>query len=265
VDKELRLWLWLSRRLPRRRGSVFVADTCAQLYRRKPRDAVSIDVLGARMVLDPHEYVDGQLLFYPQLKDRDEVAYMEDNLTEGCCFVDVGANIGFFSLLASRLVGDEGRVIAIEADPYSHSRLRSNLELNAATNVRALNVGVSDRRGTERLGINVTGNRGNSGFYSDSAHGADVPCLPLQEVLTRQGVNRVDGAKFDIEGHEFRVLSKFFAESTSALFPRFIVIEHTANIPSKARTRIGGDAVRLLRSKGYRVHFSNKDNHIMVL
>jgi hypothetical protein len=62
-----------------------------------------------------------------------------------------------------------------------------------------------------------------------------------------------------------RLLSRFFAESTSALFPKFIVIEHTANIPSKACTRIGGDAVRLLSSKGYRVHSSNKDNHIMVL
>ncbi len=255
----------MTRRLPRARASVFVADRCARIYRRKTRNAVSIDVLGARMVLDPQEYVDGQLLFYPQMKDRDEVAYMEDNLTEGCCFVDVGANIGFYSLVASRLVGDEGRVIAIEADPYSHGKLRSNLELNAATNVRALNVGVSDRRGTQRLGINVTGNRGNSGFYSDSAHGADVPCLPLQEVLTRQGVHRVDGAKLDIEGHEFRVLSRFFAESSDTLFPKFIVIEHNASIPRKARTRIGGDAVGLLKSKGYRVHSSNKDNHIMVL
>jgi FkbM family methyltransferase len=244
---------------------MFVAERCAQIYRRKTRSAVSIDVLGARMVLDPLEYVDGQLLFYPQMKDRDEVAYMEDNLTEGCCFVDVGANIGFYSLVASRMVGDEGRVIAIEADPYSHVKLLRNLELNAATNVRALNVGVSDKIGTERLGINVAGNRGNSGFYSDSTHGTDVPCLPLQEMLTRQGVRRVDGAKLDIEGHEYRVLSKFFAESSNALFPKFIIIEHNTSIPIEARTRIGGDAVELLKSKGYRVHSNNKDNHIMEL
>lgn len=56
---------------------------------------------------------------------------LQQYLRPGMTFYDIGANIGFFSLLAARLVGQKGRVIAFEADPETASRLRGNVEKNA--------------------------------------------------------------------------------------------------------------------------------------
>lgn len=76
---------------------------------------------------------------------------MAERLKPGDVFVDVGANIGYFSLLASKLVGPGGRVVAIEASPEVFDLLRRNLELNKAHNVRAVNVAISDREGSLQL------------------------------------------------------------------------------------------------------------------
>jgi FkbM family methyltransferase len=56
---------------------------------------------------------------------------LQQHLRPGMTFYDVGANIGFFSLLAARIVGDTGRVVAFEADPEVAGRLREHVERNA--------------------------------------------------------------------------------------------------------------------------------------
>jgi FkbM family methyltransferase len=65
-------------------------------------------------------------------------------LQEGDVFVDVGANIGYHSLLGSKLVGSTGSVVAIEPVPDTFAMLLDNLRLNSCSNVRAVNVAVSD-------------------------------------------------------------------------------------------------------------------------
>jgi hypothetical protein len=69
-------------------------------------------------------------------------------LKPGDVFVDIGANVGYDSLLGSSLVGPLGRVIAIEASPTTFAELKKNIALNKSTNIRAVNVAVSDREGT---------------------------------------------------------------------------------------------------------------------
>jgi FkbM family methyltransferase len=72
------------------------------------------------------------------------------NIKPGAVVWDVGANIGFFSLIASRLVG-EGEVVAFEPLPVNLKALARNLELNAITNVRVVEVALGERSGTAEL------------------------------------------------------------------------------------------------------------------
>jgi len=275
MDNELKLWLAVTRHLPRVRGAGLIADRIANFYLRKPRDTVAIDVLEARMELEPAENIDSGLLFCPQLYDFQEISFMRDNLPADSCFIDVGANIGFYSLIASTVVGGEGRVIAIEADPYNYNKLLINIELSGATNVLALNIGVSDKRETLRLGLNVSGNRGGNSFYrqGEGVVGVDVPCVPLHEILMQQGVQRVGGAKLDIEGFEFRVLSSFFAESDYTLYPKFIIVEQNTTLSTQlGGVQIEGDVVELLMTQGYKPYSEPRSslapsrlNQLMVL
>src|SRR5262245_18492322 len=68
--------------------------------------------------------------------EQHEVAFMRAELKPGMSFVDIGAHWGLLTMLASYLVGNSGRVIALEPDPRMLAKLRFNLELNGITNVR---------------------------------------------------------------------------------------------------------------------------------
>lgn len=262
-DIELRFLLSVSRRLPRTRGAGVLGRWLIKLYLRKVRKAITSDILGFRMELDPKECVDAELLFYPQLYDRHEIEFARANLGYGDVFVDVGAHIGFYSLMASRQVGVGGRVVAIEADPHSYRRLVRNVERNGFRNVDTLRAGASDRHENVPLFVNMSGNRGGSTFLPDGSAvpgaGIEVSCRPLLSILTGVGVARVDGMKLDIEGMEYRVLKRYLAEAPPEMVPRFLVVEYQPGWVERA----GGDAIALLESYGYRTKRRTRLNYLM--
>jgi len=88
-------------------------------------------------------------------------------LAPGDAFVDVGANIGYFSLLASKLVGESGLVVAIEPSPTIFAVLESNLARNRAHNVRAVCVAASASTGMLRLFRGPDSNIGRTTVLAD--------------------------------------------------------------------------------------------------
>ena len=268
MESELALILSATRRLPRVPGAGRVGNQMIRFYMRKPRERVVVDVLGMNMDLNPSETVDSALLFFPQLYDPKEIGFIAQHLIAGDCFLDLGANIGFYSLMASRVVGPAGRVLAIEADPVNFEMLERNLELNGVDNVDAVRVGLSDRSETLRLGISTTGNRGGNSFLSSSPEGVLVECLPLAQVLLDRGVTQVAGAKIDVEGFEMRVLSRFFEDVERNLYPRFLVVEDwgiSAGTNGGVLPVPSDGLLDLLRGRGYRLELSTKTNHVLSL
>jgi FkbM family methyltransferase len=241
------------------RGSAFAASLVRQFYLRKKRTSLEVGALGFRMQLDPGECVDGALLFYPHLYEYREIEFMKKHLGPGDTFLDVGAHIGFYSLIASRIVGEKGSVVAVEADPYNFGKLTLNLKLNHIKNIIALNEGVSNKEEVLRLGLNVTGNRAGNSFLSMNEDHVEVPCSPLATLLRRNGINRVQGAKFDIEGFEFRVLDQFFRDANDSLRPDFVIVEQHSALVEKA----GGSVIELLENEGYQVKQALKPNYLM--
>jgi FkbM family methyltransferase len=281
MDKELALMLAVTRRLPNFPSAGRLAGGLRRVYLRRPRGLVEVDVLGSRMRLDPGECVDAQLLFYPHLRDLPEMRFLRGALRPGDTFLDAGANVGQYALVASQLVGPQGTVLAVEPELLNYSKLCTNIELSAASNVRALRVGLADESGRLSLRLNTTGNRGGNTFLSedemrlipefqracqqpDGTYIEDVPVVPLSELLSEQGIRSLAGAKLDIEGYEFRVLKRFLAEAGPALLPAFFIVERGLSWVAGA----GGDVVGLLEAHGYRATASavgsDHRNHIMV-
>ena len=197
------------------------------IYNRFDQGAVVSDVLGFRMELDPTECVDAMLLFSPQLYDPEEVAFIKDRVRGGDVFVDVGANIGFYTLLAASLVGDRGRVLAIEADPENYRSLVENIERNGVESAVAIPIGVSDRQEVLRLSHHEGGNKGGHSFAGLGGEGVDVRCDTLCHIFGRAGIERVDYMKMDIEGFEYKVLREFMSTCDNSMFPTYIQYEHT--------------------------------------
>lgn len=165
---------------------------------------------GSKIDCDPSDLIQSTI-FHFRVWEPDISWVMQQILEPGDVVADVGANIGYDSLLASWLVGQGGTVVAIEAAPSTFEKLKSNLALNDVKNVRALNFAVSDQFGSLTL---YTGNQNNVGASSTIASAdrqieVEVKAYPLDELLTEIERKRLRLIKMDIEGGEPIVLRRF--------------------------------------------------------
>ena len=130
----------------------------------------------------------------------------------GDVVVDLGANMGYFTLLAARLVGSEGRVFAFEPEPTNFAHLTRNIELNAYRQVTAYQKAVSDRYGSAKLFICTydSGHHTINQFDGIAAYArgrpataewVEIDTVPLDEFLG-EAAARVGVLKMDIEGAE---------------------------------------------------------------
>jgi FkbM family methyltransferase len=229
--------------------------------RRRSTTFTDTNVLGFKMRLNPEEWIDSALLRAPEDLDFEEIAFLRSRLQPGDIFVDLGAYIGFYALNAARVVGANGTVIAVEAAPQTFERLCESLEMNQATNVRPLNIGVSDANTAQRLFIRQHPWVGASTLLADSQEGIEVECKPLLDILREQSLAHVTGMKLDIEGMEYRVLSRFFADAHDSLYPRFVIVEFHPNFVGHA----GGNVLELLAKNGYRIVGRNQANYMLEL
>jgi FkbM family methyltransferase len=130
------------------------------------------------------------------------ISHFLAELTRGFGVLDVGANIGFFSMLASRAVGSEGIVIAVEPLARNLRSLYAATAANDATNVRVLALAASDKPGIARIACE---NDSSNGVLVPGIRGGEmVQAGPLDEWLT--DMPRLDVVKIDVEGHEPRAL-----------------------------------------------------------
>jgi FkbM family methyltransferase len=118
-------------------------------------------------------------------------------LRPGDVVYDVGAWIGPYTLLASKLVGEHGRVISFEPDPVARAQLEHNVTLNRAANVQIFAIALSDRNGTARL------SGGGSEAVVGATGNAEVETMTLPDFIAKEGVP--DLIKVDIEGGELRL------------------------------------------------------------
>lgn len=248
---ELQLILGITRNLPRIKGSGAIANKILiPFYNRKKRKKTIHNVMEFKMKLDPNECTDSAVLFYPQLSDYKELESLSRLIKPTDTLVDLGSNIGFYSLALSKMVPD-GEVYAIEADPYNFSRLTENLSLNPdIENIKPLNIGISDKREVLTLGINDEGNRGGNSFLKkNSPVTVDVQCDSLNQVLNDNGVSNIGFLKIDIEGFEYKVLHHYFKNSSSDLYPRLILAEHNKSIKEVNLNEL----IDLFKNNGYRI------------
>jgi FkbM family methyltransferase len=219
------------------------------------------------MILNPMDRGEEQLLLGYQLYNYREINFMKEFLREGDVFLDLGAHIGAFTLIASRVVGNTGKVVSLEPHPQSYQRLCKHLELNSIKNIIALNVAASDKTQICTMGLTQEGQSGTNTLLFDElrpqeSSGTSVECYPLADILRRCDVSAIRGFKIDIEGYEYRVLKEFFSHTRKEFYPEFIIVEYISFMKELA----GGSTVDLLLDQGYKIrwHDRARRNYFMV-
>jgi FkbM family methyltransferase len=231
-------------------------------------NGVDVERWGLRMRLHPRDNgCEKGALFTPQMyevRERMELAAEIDKaLAAGrtFVFVDVGANVGLFSLYVASCAGANAKILAVEPEPENVRRLRFNVTSNLGVPIRVVplaldassgNVAVEtnrrDRGGTRTRPVNQ---RSQPGTF-------EVECLPLQELLRREGVESIDALKADVEGAEDRILVPFFRDAAPSLWPRLILIEDS-------RESWHLDLFSVLARCGYEVAAKTKQNTMLRL
>jgi len=125
----------------------------------------TIERYGARIHLNPRDpVVSGALAL--GVYEKPETRFFLKTIAPGMTFLDVGANVGYYSALALARIGPAGRVIAFEPDPETFEYLQRTIAANGPDRTTALNKGLADTPGTLRLYRNSS-NRGDNRFYAN--------------------------------------------------------------------------------------------------
>ena len=208
------------------------------------------------------DFVQSTVFFFGEWEPN-ITAWIRRTLRPGDVFVDVGANVGYYTLLAAQLVGPSGAVVAIEASPSIFALLEENVALNPdlANRIRCVNTAVLDRPGTV---IVHHGPRHNIGLTSvvspaaDSWAEATVPAAPLDQLLTALEVERARIVKIDVEGAEWFVaqgMRQFLRERSRSLEVLLEITPHrvvqTGHEPA--------DVLRVFTDAGLEIYWIDND------
>jgi FkbM family methyltransferase len=141
-----------------------------------------------------------------------ERAFLRRVLRPGDTFIDVGANLGLYSIIASRLVGPKGFVCAFEPDPVVYSRLRFNLHNNGCSNVKAFQLALSNINETRVMQISNSGYDAYNSFGTPVRGGGtfearEVACVRYDSFVEHEPkLANPTMIKVDVEGWESMVL-----------------------------------------------------------
>jgi FkbM family methyltransferase len=180
---------------------------------------------------------------------------IKSKLNEGSTFIDVGANCGYFSIVAASLVGNRGRVISFEPNPSVASLINDSKNRNRLNNVQVETVALSDKSGKSLMQIQKSSGISYLGDFSRRKpedkilKEIEVPLLTLDEFMRRENLNYLDLLKIDCEGAEMDILNG--SVYTLSSFKPDLIIEI---VPHQLK-RFGAEAkdiFSLLSSLGYK-------------
>lgn len=158
--------------------------------------------------IDLEDWIQQQIYFLGDY-EKSEIDYLYQHLKPGNTFIDIGANIGLFSLNASKIVGKSGNIHSFEAFSQNYLKLKNNIEDNHFENVNIHHQAISnDNSAIEILYNDVNKNVGMaSAFLKNFTSKEIVGSITIDEYVSTQKIDRIDLIKIDIEGGELKALS----------------------------------------------------------
>lgn len=209
-----------------------------------PASAIPLQIEGVgeiRLFLNPDDRVITPWIVKNRFWEETETHWFVKGIRPGDTVVDVGANVGYYAVIAGKLVGAEGRVFAFEPDPVGFALLKRNLELNGVTNVVAEQKAVSNAPGSIRLYL-ADANKGDHRIYQPRGEErpfVDVDAVTLDDYFADQPAP--DFIKVDTQGAEL-VIFEGMAQTVKRTDAAVLVVEYSP----RHLIGFGGTGVQLL-------------------
>jgi FkbM family methyltransferase len=169
------------------------------------REIVSGPLRGHKMVLGP----DDRNAYLVNTYEPMTVELAQQLCQPGMHVLDMGAHVGYFSLLFSVLVGPAGQVYTLEPNPENLKKIRAMIEINRLQNIRVFPFAASDQSGEVQF---ITENTGSMGHIAtlpseNRAAAVTVRAVRMDDLACDQGIDRIDLIKMDVEGAELKALA----------------------------------------------------------
>jgi len=175
---------------------LFSGITTEIIYRKNIRLTIHLD-----------DWIQQQVYFLGDY-EKPEIDYISEYLKAGDVFVDIGANIGLFSLNASKVVGDQGKVVAFEAFSSNFKQFKNNISINNFKNIISENKAISNQNSTIEILYNEKDHNIGmaSAFLKDFTSREIVESTTLDEYASIHNISKIDLIKIDIEGGEYHAI-----------------------------------------------------------
>ncbi|HUL89517.1 MAG TPA: FkbM family methyltransferase [Pseudolabrys sp.] len=231
-------------------------------------DGLDVVRWGLRMRLHPrHNGCEKGALFTPQMYEPGERKELFAEIDRAksknrpFVFIDIGANVGLFSLLVASRAGEMAKIVAIEPEAENIKRLQFNIAANAGIPIQVVPLALGESAGTVVLNVGENDRGGTHVRPITAKDRADdtvtkVECRTLLEVLRQQGITSIDALKIDVEGAEDRILLPFFKDAERSLWPNLLIVED-------ARDAWNNDLFSELAQRGYAIETRTKLNVMM--
>lgn len=201
-------------------------------------------------------------LFFLGSYEETELCFIEKSLNKGDVFLDIGANIGLFTLVASKLVGEKGKVIAFEPFTKNFQSLSKNVSLNRSENIQLENNAVSETN--KEIEVFYNDQLSNLGMVSSYMIGNNqsekINAVSVDTYLKNNPVKTISFIKIDVEGGEYPVLLGM-KETLSKYNPRLLVEineEILAHTPYRE-----SDIIDYLTNLGYNKYYLDGNGNLI--
>ena len=220
-----------------------------------PDGALDVERWGMRMRLHPRDNgCEKNLLFTPRMYEPMELSELEIEIARAevqgrpFLFVDIGANVGLFSLFVAARARSSASILAIEPEPGNLCRLGFNIAANPGVPIKVIPKTLSDEAGWAAIELDRRDRGGTRTkkiaqpqVTSDTVF---VNSQTLLDVLMVEGIDAVDALKIDVEGMEDVILHPFFRDAPPRMWPRLVIAEDQ-------RGSWEHDLISIMVAKGY--------------
>ena len=190
---------------------------------------IDIKYHNIRFRLYPHDNaIESKMIVSSKFREAKELEVISKYLRNGGTFLDIGANIGYYSLMAANLGAT--RIIGIEPNSVVLNRFKENIRFNGfEKKIKTFRLGIGEKIENRDLYLSEV-DLGSSSVLEnkDSLNKITIKVLPLDVFLKRESVGRVDVMKIDIEGFEDKALFPYFKTLDKKLYPRLILMEDSS-------------------------------------
>jgi FkbM family methyltransferase len=173
-------------------------------------DVSQIDIFGYKMLLDKYDTNAYSLV---KTSRNNELKIIKEIIKEGDTVIDVGANIGYYTLFFRSLVGDSGKIVAFEPEKNNFAILKKNVEINNFKNIELYNYALGSEN--KKVQMILSDKIGEHRIYNEKSSHTSVNSNSINEnpklievnvVKLDDYVKTADFVKFDAEGYEIEIL-----------------------------------------------------------